>query len=390
MAISKVVYKSSPSASPVTWMDTTDKTVTDSSMLSGVTALKNDGTTATGDIVSRTSSDLTASGATVTAPAGHYATPASKSVANGWIGMPDSASGSSASVTAGTNTLTLSKELSITPVVLQAGYVSGVGAGDVEVSLTASVNTKAADTIHPSTSDQTLSASQYLTGAQTIKGVLVTNLLASIIKKDEVVKVGDDTDDDCVIAVTGTYTGGTTESWDYEWDYSQGLLSANGWSIGTSGTASESLIDSGVKLQSASSEYVYARNQAEFNNAVGVMEVVLSANDFRSGNYVNLRVCLSNGTNGVQIAYNNGYFMAYDNSTFSSCTKLIVAKSKTDYTIRIELNNGSGNIYINGTPVAENVSASSFPYSGNTSIWSQNQNNYITVKSVKIKKNRLT
>lgn len=40
-----------------------------------------------------------------------------------------------------------------------------------------------------------------------MKGVLLTNLSASNIAKDVVVKVGDSTDDDCVTSVTGTYEG---------------------------------------------------------------------------------------------------------------------------------------------------------------------------------------
>ena len=80
MAISKIVYKSSPSATPVTWMDVTQKTVTSASMLNGTTALKNDGTDITGNIASKTSSDLTASNLTVTAPAGHYASAATKTL----------------------------------------------------------------------------------------------------------------------------------------------------------------------------------------------------------------------------------------------------------------------------------------------------------------------
>ena len=54
MAISKVIYKSSPSATGVTWMDVTGKTVTSASMRNGVTALKNDGTDITGNIADMT------------------------------------------------------------------------------------------------------------------------------------------------------------------------------------------------------------------------------------------------------------------------------------------------------------------------------------------------
>lgn len=48
MAIAKIQYKENASATPVVWMDTTQKTVTPATMLSGVTALKNDGTSITG------------------------------------------------------------------------------------------------------------------------------------------------------------------------------------------------------------------------------------------------------------------------------------------------------------------------------------------------------
>lgn len=69
------------------------------------------------------------------------------------------------------------------------------------------VTRQGAQTIHPSTNDQSIAASQYLTGAQTIKGVLLTNLSAENIKKDVVVKIGDSADDDCVTSITGTYEG---------------------------------------------------------------------------------------------------------------------------------------------------------------------------------------
>ena len=207
----------------------------------------------------RTSNDLTVSGATVTAPAGLYASAASKSVAtmtlptstsasatsgytskatvsrstsdqyiniptgynsagayykvnavaNGSATAPASISGTSATVSTGTNTLTLTKTVSVTPSVT-AGYVSTGTAGNSSVSLTASVTTQGAQTIHPSTSDQSIAASRYLTGAQTIKGVTTTNLTAANIKSGVVVKVGDSTDDDCVTSVTGTYSGGVT------------------------------------------------------------------------------------------------------------------------------------------------------------------------------------
>jgi hypothetical protein len=139
-------------------------------MLSGVKAVGSDGTVYTGTIPNRNSSDLTASGDTVSVPAGNYASAASKSVESGSVTAPSTISGTSANVVAGTNTLTLSKTVSVTPNVSKAGYINNGTAGDTSVSLTANVTTKAADTIMPGTSDQTIDAATYLTGVQTIKG----------------------------------------------------------------------------------------------------------------------------------------------------------------------------------------------------------------------------
>ncbi len=82
---------------------------------------------------------------------------------------PSKISGTSATVSTGTNTLTLTKTISVTPTV-SAGYVSSGTAGNSSVSLTASVTTKAAATITPTTTNQTIAAGTYLTGIQTIAG----------------------------------------------------------------------------------------------------------------------------------------------------------------------------------------------------------------------------
>ena len=124
------------------------------------------------------STDLTTSGATVSVPAGYYSAAASKSVASGSVTGPLTISGSTANVSTGTNTLTLTKTVSVTPTVT-AGYISAGTAGDISVSLTASVTTKAAATITPGTTNQTIASGTYLTGTQTISGD--ANLVASNI-----------------------------------------------------------------------------------------------------------------------------------------------------------------------------------------------------------------
>lgn len=168
----------SGSSGNAVFVDTSDATLTGGGqMLDGYTAYA-DGTKYTGSIVTKTSTDLSANGATVTVPAGYYASQATKSVTSGSATAPATISGTSASVSTGTNTLTLSKTISVTPTV-SAGYVASGTAGNSSVSLTASVTTKAAATITPTTSDQTIASGTYLTGTQTIKGD--ANLVASKI-----------------------------------------------------------------------------------------------------------------------------------------------------------------------------------------------------------------
>lgn len=73
-------------------------------------------------------------------------------------------------------------------------------------AVTGSMTEKAAATYKPSANDQTINGNQYLAGAQTLKGVVVSNLQPQYIVKNVVVKVGCDTDDDCVTSVTGSLT----------------------------------------------------------------------------------------------------------------------------------------------------------------------------------------
>lgn len=160
------------------FVDTSDATLNDAGYLPlGVTAYS-DGTKYTGTAAENDSSDLTVSGATITAPAGYYSSSASASVASGSATPASSLSGTSASLSTGTNTLTLTKTISNSPQVT-AGYISSGTAGNTAVTLTASVTTKAAATITPGTSNQTIASGTYLTGAQTISGD--ANLLAGNI-----------------------------------------------------------------------------------------------------------------------------------------------------------------------------------------------------------------
>lgn len=165
--------------------DTSDATLDNGNkMLSGITAYA-DGVKYTGSIVTKTSSDLNANGATVTAPAGYYSSAASKSVASGSATTPATTISVTPTISVNSSTglisVSVSDSQSVTPTV-SAGYVSSGTAGTVSVSgsETEQLTTQAAQTITPTTSDTTIAAGQFLTGAQTIKGD--ANLVGSNIK----------------------------------------------------------------------------------------------------------------------------------------------------------------------------------------------------------------
>lgn len=156
-------------------------------------------------VTQRTSSDLSASGATVTAPAGYYSSNATKTVASGSATPAASISATGATYQMGDNTFKLSKTVSNTPQV-SAGYISSGTSGNTAIELTTSVPVLMAEWYHPSTVDQTIPYVTVLRGTQTFKAVTLTNLTPANILSGVTVKVGDDSDDDCVASVTGTAT----------------------------------------------------------------------------------------------------------------------------------------------------------------------------------------
>ena len=186
MAIAKVILNGE------TLMDVTSDTVTASNTLSGIKATKNDGTKITGNIASKSSTDLTVSGATVTAPAGYYANAASKAVATTTHSNPTATIASSTGVVTASHTQ-------------GTGYVtSGTTTG------TLSLTTQAGKTITPTESAQTAVASyRWTTGPVNVAAISSTYVGTGVTTRSAADLTASGSN---VTAPAGYYSSGVSKS----------------------------------------------------------------------------------------------------------------------------------------------------------------------------------
>lgn len=146
-------------------------------MLEGVTAYSK-GVKYTGEILTKTSNDVIIDGNIVTIPDGYYSDEIEKSVELTSVATPSINVSNNGLITASINQST--------------GYVVGENK-----STTQQLSTQGAQTITPSTQNQTISSGKYITGTQTIKGD--SNLISNNIKKDV-----------SIFGITGTYEAVST------------------------------------------------------------------------------------------------------------------------------------------------------------------------------------
>lgn len=169
------------------YQNTSNATVTANDLLDGIVAFGSTGAVI-GTIPTKTASDLTVSGATVTAPAGYYAAAATKSVNAGSATTPNSTLATSPSISisnSGLITAAVSGSTSITPTI-SAGYVSTGTAGTVNVSgsSTYQLSTVSASTISPTESQQTaVAANKYTLGEIKVGAIPATYVGSGVTQR---------------------------------------------------------------------------------------------------------------------------------------------------------------------------------------------------------------
>ena len=176
---------------------------------------------------------------------------------------------------------------------------------------------------------------------------------------------------------TTTFDVLVTPYWDYEWDYTDGTLSAeDGWASTTSGTASSAITDSGLGLTSNSNSYIRFENSNFFVTS-GVMEVVINTGNIDAAQQ-NIRIGLSNGTNGIQIygtvdPVAGKWFVLSDSTTvFSGATRVGQFENNTDYTFRFYLNGTTADVMVDGEYKVTDVDITTINYASRTCVMSQN------------------
>ena len=177
--------------------------------------------------------------------------------------------------------------------------------------------------------------------------------------------------------------------WDYVWDYLNGIsMTADGWTLASNGGGACDLRATGQLLASQlGNSYRSLRRPDLFNVPKGVMEVKFYITGVAPGDSnQNTRICLSNGTKGIQICTTNSEFCLMESPLVTLGASIVANQI---YTLRLTLDGSYGAVAVDGVTLASMVDINSILYAANTSIWSQNADWWSTyVQSVKLKLNR--
>lgn len=195
------------------------------------------------------------------------------------------------------------------------------------------------------------------------------------------------------------YTG--TDIWDYNWDYSQGLLSENGWTNATGtqagATGTETMESNGVKLtitQNGNAARYVSLSHTDTTITKGVIEIEFTQTAIYGSvrpDLFNFQVNLSNGSEGVSVLSNSQFLYLKCNSTGASDLRCIAIHdalvTNTRYTLTIVMDENLFEVYLNHKLLIE---SSYFNPTLTTHAYIKQQYGGTTIiHSVKMKHNRV-
>lgn len=196
-------------------------------------------------------------------------------------------------------------------------------------SLTGTIPSKDAETYIPGTSDQTIAASQYLAGVQTIKGD--ANLVAENIAKDVT-----------IFGITGTHQGGTTSGGT---DTSDATATSADILSGKTAYVNGVKITGGYSTAVATATATTSRDSTSLSFTVSgrpiAWSVVQTANTRDWGNTRFICACNSEGNStsmttesnyGRQYAYSNYISATYESDLSTNKNTLTVSTSNSSNT----------------------------------------------------------
>lgn len=181
---------------------------------------------------------------------------------------------------------------------------------------------------------------------------------------------------------------GTPIAWDYEWSYSDGLPENNGMTKTTSGTSTITMTSDGLKVSNATNSWVrYTLPTATMTT--GIIECTfVGLFDNVSNGVQNLRLCASNGSNGGQTLVCQNKFRLFDTNLGPyRGTAIADYENNTEYTVRIEKNGSTFDVYINGQAVVLGSQISGIYYATGNFVMVQNTGNAYsaTIKAIRAK-----
>ena len=184
--------------------------------------------------------------------------------------------------------------------------------------------------------------------------------------------------------------------WDYEWDWSDGIMSNNGWTKTYNGTVYEEVqtSDQRVRTGARRTDNWIKLTRTSLNTSTGVLQVhhVITG----SNNWF-VELTLGNGTGGIRVRFQftssyQGIYLV-DSSNIANMTKLTSLAGGTEHTTKLLLNGSYADVYDNNVMLVSNVSISSIVGATDTEYYFEDRSTstrYHYLHDIKMKLGRTT